>query len=200
MVALSNDRPDCYFGNAFGIDSTVCTHGNEYASSSYWQLMIPLRKRTIELSDKGKDLLLHLYHDTQDPNTGSLNVIMYSQELRLADKIWRGNVDLNERKFSLQRASHFSRNSSQIVMHGQEIKISEDTRIEITYRLSWGGVFGPILIFGMLILIASVYPLDLTSWIIGICLTILPGLLCLLELNKSEDKIMEYIQKYCSNI
>ncbi len=178
------------------LTALFCTHGNEYASSSYWQLMIPLRKRTFELSDKGKDLLLHLYLDTEEgipyPYTGM-------RAYALARKPWVGHVDLKEKDFILKRTFGFlfKTHTSSFVVAGREIKKSNGIFIEIKISLSSFQLILFLLLLGSMTA-TVLFTSNTWEWFTQFCFIIFYVFSSLYGFKRTEDKIMWYLDKYCS--
>jgi len=160
--------------------------------------MLTLRRHSINFSDKAdKDLFVHFYLDTEKRGYFSSWDRIFRGEF-IIRKPWIGKVDKEKKEFKVlrTRTGLFKAGISALEICG---KLTDDKKIEIKIRPVWYAALS--LLWGTAIMTTIVFNYfnDIFGWTILLCILSLQILLMILDLRKTDERIVAYIDQLRSN-
>jgi len=148
----------------------------------------------INYSEKeDKNLFVHFYLDTEDDSYFSSWDRFFRQEL-IIKKPWIGQVDKDRNEFKVMRTRTglFKTGISTLEVHG---KLTKDKKIEIKIRPGWYAALSLLLTTFFLATIVYNYFNDIFGWLFLLGFLALQMLLMILDLRKTEEIIIDYIDR-----
>ncbi|MBL0739784.1 hypothetical protein JI741_01080 [Chryseolinea sp. Jin1] len=112
---------------------------------------------------------------------------------------WHGEVDIAEKRFKLLRWTGFQKSNityiSHIVIHGKEKTVDDESFLQISFALGNMALF--FILWCVLIITIEVVrkPFDFWLSLVVGCASVLVTLFLMVDLNKSENAIDDYIEK-----
>lgn len=163
--------------------------------------MLPIKRFFIKYPESDKDLFVHFYLDTEKSGYFSnLNRIFIREEL-IIQKPWIGKVDKERNEFRVMRTRTglFKTGISGLEVRGRLNEHEGGKGIEITIRPIWYVALSFVWVTIFLSIFIINYLNDIAGWAILLCILTIQILFLVLDLNKTEDKIRNYIDHVRSN-
>ncbi|NOS92972.1 MAG: hypothetical protein HOP30_13695 [Cyclobacteriaceae bacterium] len=163
--------------------------------------MLLIRKQFIDIETVHKDIFVHFNFDTN--RLGFINNFKraFKNEM-INSKPWVGEVNIYKKKFEISRTGvgTFKSNVSSIVIRGEEVMQGNRKQLKLSYGVSnLSFIFSlfsliPFTIF-MVILLQGLWGLA-----VMLCIVIVNVLLTILEVNKSEAYMTDYLNSLISTL
>jgi hypothetical protein len=162
--------------------------------------MITLRRQLIETTDQDKDLFINLDLDTELMGYYSGFDRFFKGEFKIT-KPWTGQVNTNEKSFKIirTRTGILRTNRSSIIVTGNEIKDGTQIKIELRFGTAWYTPISFIIGTIFFIAIATFYFQEIWGWLLVSSIWTLQILLFIVDLNKTDDRLKQYIDELRSN-
>jgi hypothetical protein len=163
--------------------------------------MLTLKRIFIKYLESDKDFFVHFYFDTETSGYFSnLNRIFIREEL-IIQKPWIGKVDKERNKFKVRRTRTgiFKTGISGLEVFGRLTEREIGKGIEITIKPIWYVALSFVWATILLSTFVINYLNDIAGWAILLCILIIQVLFMILDLNKTEDEIRNYMDQVRSN-
>jgi hypothetical protein len=159
--------------------------------------MITLRRLTFDLPDNGDTLLTHIQLDTQKVKFRLADFFMRWQTEM--DKPWIGEIKKGEFKIIRTRAGLFKFSFSRILIAGQIINDKKKGKIELRLGLPGYDVLGLLYALILFVTLTIYYFQDIWGPISIISLFIIQALVIAVDMNKTENMFVDYLERVKSN-
>ena len=161
--------------------------------------MLTLRRHSISLTERDKDLFLHFHLDTQEV-VFQFDYFFISFK-DLLEKPWIGEVDRDQKSFKLirSRAGIFKLALSRIAIKGAVINESGHAQLIVKYGLPVFFTIGVLMAITIFTLFTLSFLEDIWAWVIAFSILTLDILFVLVDLNRTADKLRNYIDRVRSN-
>ena len=159
--------------------------------------MLTLRRHSIKLTHAEIDrLLLHLSLDTEAAGYLAPSNRFVEGEL-VIQKPWMGIVSKDKTKFNVRRtrAGIFKIGVSMLEIYGKLTTESNGKVIEIKIRPVWHVTLSSICIIVFSSIVTWNYFNDIFGWIFLMSAAALHILFLILDLNKTEEKLADYVDQ-----
>jgi hypothetical protein len=157
--------------------------------------MLTLKRFFIKYPESDKDLFVNFCLDTENSGYFSnLNRIFIREEL-IIQKPWIGKVDKERNEFKVMRTGTgiFKTGVSALEVFGRLTERKSGKGIEIIIKPIWYVALSFVWVTIFLSIFIVNYLNDITGWAILLCILIIQVLFLVLDLNKTVDKIRDYI-------
>jgi hypothetical protein len=159
--------------------------------------MITIRRLTFDLPDNGDTLLTHIQLDTEKVKFRLADFfIRWQIEM---DKPWIGEIKKGEFKIIRTRAGLFKLNFSRILIAGQIKNDEKKGKIELRLGLPGYVVLGLLYALILFVALTIYYFQDIWGLIITISLLIIQTMLITVDMNKTENMFVDYLESVKSN-
>jgi hypothetical protein len=162
----------------------------------YVRIMLTLRRHTIKVSDKGKDLIIRFFLDTEKLSFFTAWDGHFRGEI-IPAKSWIGKVKIDSNEFEVisQRTGIFKTGASMIVIRGKLADAAGDRVLQIKFRPRWSAAITLLGITVFLISLVSLNFNDRWDWVFMLLTLSLFILSLVVDLNKADEKLMRYLEE-----
>jgi hypothetical protein len=156
--------------------------------------MLVLRKRLLDFETEWNSFFIHLNFDTH-PSGYFSAIWRFSNGEFSNSEPWIGKVSIAKKKFEISRTGvgTFKQNVSSIVIRGEEVIQGNRKMLKLRFGVSSGYLI--LSLFSLIFLSILMVTLFQDVWGLAmmLCIVVLNVLLTILELNKSEGYMTDYL-------
>lgn len=159
--------------------------------------MLTLKRNSIEITDKESDkFFVRLSLDTEPFGYGAGLDRFFRGEL-IIEKPWTGSVSRDKTKFKVRRTRTgiFNTGVSMLEICGELTLTKHGRTIETKIRPVWYVTLSFIWVTAFLSIVTWNLFNDVTGWAVCISIVILQILFLVLDLNKTDERLINYIDQ-----